>query len=166
MNVASPNTYHCCSTLDELPSNTKYFKNFFVEDSIKVCDAREEVKTILSIKSNIIVNKVTLCENNIEFKADDKVKSGSLLKLDLKISFQIKYVGGKDKRSVFVENDNFYKIIYIPVPTIINGHLVKDLYRRNKINAQVFVEDLQTNNYDNKIIKFSLLALTNILFIT
>lgn len=165
MTLSSSNTYHCYSTPDEVPLKTKYFENFIIDSFIHLSDEKENIRTILSIKSNIIVSKLTLCENTTEIKELNCLKDVFILKLELKVLFQIKYVGGNDNKSVFVENSNFYKTIYILVPEYIGSENIKDLYRKNKIHAQVYCEDLQTSTHNNKCIKFSLLALANVSFI-
>lgn len=166
MNPYAPMAYHCTDTIDELPQTTTCFENFFINDSITICENRENVSTILSIKSNVSIIKMELCQNTVEIKDSYDLTKAYVLRLEIKVSFQIKYVGGPCGKNVFVENTHIYKIIYIPVPEYISFENIKDLYRKNKINAQVYVEDLQTITFDNKVISFSLLGLANISFLT
>lgn len=166
MDISPPSSYHCDYTLDKIPMSTKYFESFFVNDCINICDERETVYTILSIKSNIIVDNTELCENTTKIKHSDYINECYLLKVYLKISFQIKYVGGCQNNRVFVDNTDFFKIVYIVIPKCINCNNVKDLFRRNKLHVHVYVEDLKTTTFNNHIIKFSLLGLANVSFIT
>lgn len=165
MNCSVVTNYQCSGYTDETPSETKYFKNFIVEDFINICKEKQDIITIISIKSNLTVDNIELCENELEIKNNHKVDTSSLLIVYLKMSFQIKYVGGSDSKSVYVENTNFYKIVYLPLPKIINNRDIQDYFRKNRITTQVYVEDLQTSTVTDSLVKFSLLGFLNILFI-
>lgn len=165
MSTTTNPTFRCLGYKDEFPPQTKYYKNFIVEDYIDLSKEHKNVKNILSIKSNVTVDKIEVCRNTLCYKEHATIYTSALLMLKLKMSFQIKYVGGCDNKSVFAQTKNFYKIMYMPVPHTISDLDIEEYYRKNRINAQVYVEDLQTTSIADNIVKFSLVGFLNILFI-
>lgn len=165
MNNTTSNSFLCDNYVEDFPQNAKYFTEFIVDDFIDISKFNDDVKSVLSIKSNVSIQETHLCKDIIDIKYDDHIIQGMLLRTTLKLSFQIKYIGGTDGRSVYVKTTKFLKTMYISIPTTIGDCSILNLYRKNKISSHAYVEDIQTSGISNQKIHFSLAGLININFI-
>lgn len=164
MESNSSNSFLCSGYFEEFPCNTNFFKDFIIDDCICLDPIKDNAKSILSIKSNVTIENTSLCKNLIDFKCYPHIKKAHLLRVLIKMTFQIKYIGGCDGKSVFVKTSSFIKNIYLSIPININDISVKDLYRKNKITPNVFVEDLKTNALSKDSVKFSLVGFVDACF--
>lgn len=164
MQSNSSNSFLCNGYVENLPCQSLFFTNFIIDDFILIDECDSNVKNILSIKSNITIDKTVLCKNPVEIKCLDGIIKGLLFRCELKMTFQFKYAGGNNGKNVYVKSTSFIKNVYVSVPYEFNDLSVYDLHRKNKFVSNVFVDDLKTNSICKNKIKFSVVGFVNVTF--
>lgn len=165
MEIGGGGSYICDGYKEILPYKADYFKDFIADGVIEIDKCKDNIKAVLSVKSNMDIEKVELCDTSIDLIVGNALYNCRVVRAEVKISFQVKYIGGKDGKSVFVESSKFFKNIYIPVSNTINNYKLTDIFRKNKYVATSYVEDIQTLPIQCRKMKFCIIGLISLNFI-
>lgn len=166
MNIGRENSYLFCGLEKNTSSKFSYFKDFIACGKIDVPNFKDEASTIISTKSNVEIENTRLLEKDIEIEKYSQIYICKLIIVELKITLQIKYICGYNKKSVFVDYVSFYKNIYITVPKEVEGFSPDDLIRKSSYAVNTHIEDSRGEILDSNHIKYSLVGFVNIDFIT
>lgn len=165
MSIGGGSSYLCDGYIDKSPCKSTYFKDFIADGKITIDDCKEVVNTILSVKTGIEVQNTTILQKEVEIKSCGQIYLCRVVMVELKISFQVKYIGGLDGKSVFIEQIKFFKNIYITIPLEVDSNRIDDLFRKSKYVTRAYIEDAKTDIVDCKFIKYCIVGLVDIDFI-
>lgn len=147
---------------NNLPVNISYFKE---ELFTLICEKKpnaKNIETIISSSIDCTISSISLLDTPIRTSNEGNKLSGKKLIVELDISYGIKYTSDLKEKFLYLLNTCTKKIIYVVVPTEINGVPIEDLLRKKKIGVKPFIEDLYTDSRNPNEVYIRTLLLTTV----
>lgn len=125
---------------------------------------KKPVVSIISVSADCQINSMKLLNTSVRTSNEGQRLSGKKLLVELNILYRIKYISDPKEKYLYILKENFTKIMYIVLPSSINGFKIEDLVRQNKIKVTPYIEDLYVDQRNNNYIYIRNLILLNAMY--
>ncbi|EJO5349531.1 hypothetical protein NRP93_003711 [Clostridium botulinum] len=150
---------------DTLPTNPKYFKELTVQEDLVIPMQKPDIEQLVGVIVEAEVISTRLVETKKGVSDEGQNLSGCKLIIGLKLHEKVKYVADEPTQSVHVaEYESKYKSVFVVVPCEIDGTDVCEIVRKNKINVNVYIEDIYTEMVDCRNIFENITLLVDVVF--
>lgn len=151
-----------CFSQAILPTNVKYFKEDIFTENLVIPPEKPRIERVLNVMTWPEVSSFKIIDTPVGYSNEGQRLTGVKLLADVKIKEKITYVANEVTQPVHATHYEFFKSVFIILPTSINNVPIKDLYASDRITVSPYVEAVQYRTLDCDTIQQCVMLFVNV----
>lgn len=146
----------------DLPEDIKYFKEVLINEDYYIKSNLNNLKKIVSVSIDYDIDLIKIINTERKISTENQSLSGKKALVELNLKYKIKYTDDNNKNKIYILKKNNTRAIYISLPIEIDNLKIEEINRMNKLEPEVFIEDLYAKIKNENTLYIRSLVLVNI----
>lgn len=145
-----------------LPANPKYFTELSVCETISLPCEKPDIGQLLSIMVDTKVTSLSIANTPESTSTEGQSLSGKKLTVELIILQKFKYVSDDPYQKVYALHHEKLLSLFVIVPRRFNKIPIETLLRENRVNLQIYIEDISGKTRNKRTILGNITLLADV----
>lgn len=147
-----------------LPPNPQYFTELSISEIITLPNEKPDIGQLLSIMVDSEITSLNIANTPESTSDEGQTLSGKKLTVELKILQNVKYVSDDPYQKVHALHYEKLLSLFVIVPRKFNKVPMEMLLRENRINVQIYIEDISGKTRNKRSIFENITLLADVTF--